>query len=171
MVNYFNEEELIKVKAQRKKVLFIYLFVLALYLAISVGLVIFYTTLPYESPTIGTVKFIQHSINVVFVVFSVLYLVIPFKRVNDFYKLTYNLATGIRETAFGNFLEYDESIQNKDGVDCKALIFIEWNKYKKDFFERKVLVFNEKPFPELQEKQNVKYVTQSNILISYEIQD
>ena len=41
--------------------------------------------------------------------------------------------------------------------------------YKNDFFERKVLVFDEKPFPELEENQNVKYVTQGNVLISYEI--
>ena len=39
------------------------------------------------------------------------------------------------------------------------------------FFERKVLVLYEKPFPELQEKQTVKYVTQGNVLISYEIQE
>ena len=58
---------------------------------------------------------------------------------------------------------------NKDGVDMKSLIFIEWNKYKNDYFERKVLVFYEKPFPEFAEKATVRYVTQGNVLISYEI--
>ena len=77
--------------------------------------------------------------------------------------------TGLKETSTGSFFEYDETLQDKDGVDFKSLIFIEWNKFKNDFFERKVLVFNEKPFPEFTEKQNVKYVTQGNVLISYEI--
>jgi hypothetical protein len=80
-----------------------------------------------------------------------------------------NLCTGIRETSTGSFFEYSESVQDKDGVDCKALIFLEWNKYKKDFFERKVLIPYEKEFPEFTENMNVKYVTQSNLLISYEI--
>ena len=79
------------------------------------------------------------------------------------------MAGGIKEKYTGNFLEYDETVQVKDGVDFKSLVFIEWNKYKNDFFERKVLVFNEKPFPEIPEKANVNYVTQGNVLIEYEI--
>jgi hypothetical protein len=94
-----------------------------------------------------------------------------FRRVNRYYRLTHNLNTGLRETSIGSFFEYDESIQDKDGVDCKSLIFVEWNKYKNDFYERKVLVLYEKPFPEFKEKQTVKYVTQGNVLISYEIQE
>ena len=171
MVNYFVEQEYIDAKAQRKRVLTAYLIIAAIYLIFSVGMVVYFTTLPYEAPEIGVVKLIHYTISVIFVIFSVLYLGIVFRRVNRYYRLTYNLNTGLRETSIGSFFEYDESIQDKDGVDCKALIFIEWNKYKNDFFERKVLVLYEKPFPELQEKQTVKYVTQGNVLISYEIQE
>ena len=69
----------------------------------------------------------------------------------------------------GSFIEYSESIQDKDGVDFKSLVFIEWNKYKNDFFERKVLVFDEREFPQIKEGQNVTYVTQGNVLVSYKI--
>ena len=79
--------------------------------------------------------------------------------------------TGIRETYTGSFFEYSETLQDKDGVDCKALVFLEWNKFKKGFFERKVLVFAEKEFPKFEENMNVRYVTQSNVLVSYEILD
>ena len=79
------------------------------------------------------------------------------------------MATGLRETSTGSFFEFDEKIQDKDGVDFKSLIFLEWNKYKKEFFERKVLVFYEKPFPEIPLEANVTYVTQGNVLVSYEI--
>lgn len=170
MVNYFVEQDYINAKAQRKRVLMAYLIIAALYLIFSVAMVVYFTTLPYESPKIGTVKLIHYAVSIVFIIFSVVYLGITFRRVNRFYKLTLNLHTGLRETSIGSFFEYDESIQDKDGVDCKSLIFIEWNKYKKDFYERKVLVFHEKPFPEFKEKENVKYVTQGNVLISYEIQ-
>ena len=80
-----------------------------------------------------------------------------------------HMKTGLKETFIGSFFEYDERIQQKDGVDFKALIFLEWNKYKQDFYERKVLVPFEKEFPKFSENQNVKYITQGNVLYSYEI--
>ncbi|MBQ7349104.1 MAG: hypothetical protein IJW47_03825, partial [Clostridia bacterium] len=145
--------------------------VVGIFLLASVALILWYTTLPYNSPTIATVKWIHYPLTVLFVAFSFVYLGIPFKRVNRYYKLTLNLKTGIRETSTGSFFEYSNTIQDKDGVDFKALIFLEWNKYKNDFFERKVLVFDEEEFPEFTEGMNVRYVTQGNVLVSYQILD
>ena len=169
MIDYFVEQDFLDAKKQRKKVLSIYFIVLAVYLIISVGLFIWYRTLPYLSPTITTVKLIHYPLTAIMTVFSFIYLGVPFKRVNRYYQLTKNMITGLKETSTGSFFEYDETLQDKDGVDFKSLVFIEWNKYKNDFFERKVLVFDEKPFPELKENQNVKYVTQGNVLVKYEI--
>lgn len=169
MTDYFVEKDYYDVMKQKKRVWNIYLCIVALYIVLSLGLFLWYRTLPYRSPKIDTVKFIHYSITVVMTIFSFIYIGIYYKRVNRFYKLSYNLLTGLKETSTGSFLEYDETLQDKDGVDFKSLIFIEWNKYKKDFYERKVLVFDERPFPEFKENQNVKYVTQGNVLISYEI--
>lgn len=169
MVEYFKEEEMSVVKKQRANVIKWYIAVGVIYLILSLGLMLWYGTLPYKSPTITAVKILHYSLTAIFVIFSFIYMGIVFKRVNRFYRLMVNLCTGIRETSTGSFFEYSESIQDKDGVDCKALIFLEWNKYKKDFFERKVLIPYEKEFPEFTENMNVKYVTQSNLLISYEI--
>lgn len=169
MIDYFNEQELEVVKKQRKKAINLYIIIGVVYLVASVGIVLWFTTLPYQSPTITWVKIIHYSLSALFVIFSFIYLGIVLKRVNRYYKLMFNLHTGIRETSTGSFIEYSENTQDKDGVDMKALIFLEWNKYKNDFFERKVLVPYEKEFPEFTENANVKYVTQSNVLISYEI--
>ena len=170
MTQYFFEDELLKVKEQRKKVLNLFFVILAIYVLASVGIVIYYTTLPYTKPdTITLVKVIHHVITAIMVIFSLIYLGIVYKRVNDYYKMTVNLKTGLKETSTATFLRYDDDIQNKDGVDCKALIFSEWNKYKKDYYERKVLVFYEKDYPELKENQTVRFITQSNLLVSYEI--
>ena len=169
MTDYYVKEELESASAQRKKTLIWYFVALGVFLVISAGFMIWFSTLPYESPTIKTVKYIQYPFVALFVIFSFIYLGIKYKRINRFYKLVYNLETGIRETSTGSFFEYDETSQEKDGVDCKALVFLEWNKYKKDFYERKVLVFEERDFPEFNENDNVKYITQGNFLISYEI--
>lgn len=171
MVEYFHKEELEVAKKQRDKALTLYIVIASIYLLASLGIFLWYTTLPYKSPTITVVKIIHYTLTAIMVIFSFVYLGIPFKRVNKFYKMHCNIVKGLKETSTGSFFEYDDTLQEKDGVDCKALIFLEWNKYKNDFFERKVLVFEEKEYPKFEEKMNVRYVTHGNVLVSYEILD
>ena len=169
MIQYFEEKEFISAKKQKIIVLLAYLIVLAIYVIISTGLFLWFRTLPYMDEQITKVKIIHHVISVVFVIFSFIYLGIKYKRVKNYYLMNLNMKTGLKETFTGSFFEYDESLQEKDGADFKALIFLEWNKFKNDFYERKVLIPYEKEFPEFTENQNVKYVTQGNVLYSYEI--
>ncbi len=169
MIDYYVKEDLEKVKKQRNNTLTFYLITLGIFVFLCVGFILWYLTLPYMSPTISTLKWIHYPIIGVFIIYSFIFLGVKFKRVNKFYHLVLNLETGLRETSTGSFFEYDETIQDKDGVDFKSLIFLEWNKYKKDFYERKVLVFDEREFPKFNENDNVRYVTQGNVLISYEI--
>lgn len=171
MTEYFTADYLESARKQKKKTLAVYFIVLAVYLIVSAIDFIWYFGLPYNSSKVAAVKWLQYSVTALFVIFSFVYLGIVYKRVKRYYKQCFNMQTGLKESSTGNFFGYDEEMQDKDGVDCKSLIFIEWNKYKKDFFERKVLVFYEKPFPEIPEKANVRYVTQGNVLISYEILD
>lgn len=168
-MEYFKEQDFLDAKKQKTKDLIIFFVVFAIYLGVSVFMLVYYLNLPYKSPKIATVKYVEYPLSAVFVIFAFIYLGIVYKKVKRFYNLTYNLKTGIREQSIASFFEYDENIHDKDGVDCKALIFLEWNKYKKDFFERKVLVFYEREFPKIPEKANVKFITQGNFLISYEI--
>ena len=169
MIQFFDEKEFISARKQKWRVLIVYFIVLAIYAVISTGMFLWFRTLPYMSDEISKVKIIHHAITVVFVIFSFIYLGIKYKRVKKYFDMNLNMMTGLKETFTGSFFEYDESVQEKDGVDCKALVFLEWNKYKNDFYERKVLVPYEKEFPEFIENQNVKYVTQGNVLYSYEI--
>ncbi len=169
MTKYFFNEEFYKAKKQRKIVLSIYLVVLAIYLVLSVGFFLWFRTLPYKSAEIIKVKILHYGLTAIFVIFSFIYLGVPYKRVNRYYRMTLNMIHGLKETFVASFLEYDESIRDKDGVDYKSLIFIEWNKYKQDFYERRVLVPYEKEFPKFEENQNVKFITQGNVLVSYEI--
>ncbi len=171
MIQFFLPSQLEDAKKQKRKTLIIYFIVLGVYLFISLGLFLWFRTLPYMSKTITTVKLIHYPITVVFVVFSFIYLGIKYKRINRYSKVVKNMIIGLTETSTGSFFEYDESIRTKDGVEFKSLVFIEWNKYKDDFYERHVLVLKEMDFPQFEENQNIRYVTQGNVLISYEILD
>ncbi len=171
MIDYFVEEDFLKVKKQRKKVLAMFYVMLGIYLLISLGIWFWYRALPYKSPTITWVKVTLYAFSIISTICCVLYMGIVYKRVNRFYRKCYSLVHALKETSTGNFLEYDETLQDKNGVDFKSLVFVEWNKYKKDFFERKVLVFNEWDYPEIPQNANVRYVTQGNVLVSYQILD
>ena len=168
MIKYFDKEEVVKSKKQRKNLLIIFFGVLALYLASLVAFLVTVYNTPYGGDT-ALLKIEEYSLTAIFVIFCFIFLGIPFRRVNKYVRFVVNLDTGIKETSEAVFLCYDEALHDKDGVDCKALVFLEWNKYKKDYFERKVLVFYEKNFPEITEQAEVRFITQGNFLIEYEI--
>ena len=169
MIDYFKEEFLIQSKKQRAKTLNIYLIVLLLYISLSAVVLIRYMQLPYQAPQIGVIKTVEFIMTFIFLVFSFVYLGIKYKRVNKFYEMCKNISIGIKEEFTANFFEYDENLSVKDGVDVKSLVFLQWNKFKNDYFERKVFVFYEKPFPEFKPNDEVRFITQGNVLVSYEI--
>lgn len=167
MTKYFESSEIEKIKKQRNRVMAVFYAALAVYIASLVVFTVMIYILPFgESKAVY--KITEYTITAVFVIFSFLYLGIPARRVGKYLKFINNLETGIKETSAATFLEYDETLHEKDGVDCKSLIFLEWNKYKKEYYERKVLVFYEKDFPEIPENAEVKFITQGNFLIEYE---
>ncbi len=166
---YFENFTVDKMKKKKNKYLAIFYSALAIYVVLSVVFFVWYLQLPYASPTINLVKTLHHVLTGVFTAGAFFYLMLPYKRVKNYYKVSVNLAKGIKETTTASFLRYDENLHEKDGVDFKALVFSEYNKYKKDFYERKVLVFYDKEFPKFEKGQNVTFITQGNVLISYEI--
>ena len=174
MQQFFDEQLLDKTKSQKNRLLIIYNTFLWAYIAISLVFLYYFCQLPHASygntqHKINILKAIHYPLTVLIVIFSFIFLGIKYKRVNAFYKRCVYMQQGLKETSFGSFIEYNEQIQFKDGVDFKSLVFLEWNKYKKHFYERKVLIFNEQDFPKIPFNANVTYVTQGNVLYSYEI--
>lgn len=168
-MQYFRREDLIAIKKQRNVLLTIFIAVLSFYVLATAGFITWVALLPYGSTMIFTVKVIHYVVTGAFIIFAFIFIGIPFRRANKAYKFCIKLEKDIKETSEASFFEYDDALQEKDGVDCKSLIFLEWNKYKEDYFERKVLVFFDKPFPEIKENSKVKFITQGNFLIEYEI--
>ncbi|MBQ8197104.1 MAG: hypothetical protein IJZ73_03495 [Clostridia bacterium] len=169
MTEVFAKQDLISAEKQRKKVLIIYFITLAVFLVASVLFVIWNSNLPYKSNLIYLVKVLHYLLVALYIGFTFVYFGIIYKRINRYYKLINNVFTGIKEENTAEFIKTDLSTTDKDGVDCHSLVFLEYNKYKKDFFERKVLVLAEKPIPEIEKNSYVKFITQGNVLVSYEI--
>ena len=171
MTDYFKSEYLTQSLNLRLRIKRTYFFTVILYILISVGLFIWYRGLPYKSATITVVKVIEYALTVVFVIFSFLYMGIKYKRAKKYNLMCYNLTYGLKEQSVLQFIKTDDTMHDKDGVECKSLVFSEWNKYKKEYFNRKVYVFYDLPFPDIKENEKYKIITQGNFLISYEQED
>lgn len=168
-MEYFTNEDYLQAKKQRRKTLVGYIVVLSIYLAISVCILIFYMNLPYGSSLNTWVRVAEYTLTFLTVVFTFVYMGIPYKRVNDYYKTCRNMKEGLKESSQGVLKERCDDVQRKNGVDMKAMTFSVYNQIKKVYFDRKVLVFYEKPFPEIDIDDTVQFVTQGNVLLSYEI--
>ena len=57
----------------------------------------------------------------------------------------------------------------KDNIDVTYAIFEAWNKKKQEWMKREVYFDVEKPLPEFSRGDFVRYLTQSNFIIAYEI--
>ena len=67
MIRYFTDDIWNSVVKQRKKTLMIYYVILAVYLVLSIGVLIWYTTLPYKDPLITLAKWIEYIISAIFI--------------------------------------------------------------------------------------------------------
>ncbi len=168
-MEYFTNKDIEIVNKQRKNAIIGLVIIIATFLFLTLGFILWYRTLPYKSPLIKTIKWIHYPLTGLFVVVLFLYVGIFFRRINKRYQYQKGMVVGLKETSIGTFIEYSSEMQDKDGVDFKALVFLEWNKYKKDFFERKVLVFYDREFPQIEKDAKVEYTTQSNVLMEYKI--
>ena len=112
-MNYFTEELFNSVKKQKKKTLINFFIVLGVYLAISIGLFIWFRTLTYRSKTITVIKVLHYTLSAGMVFFSFIYLGIKYKMVKKFYKALNNVKIGIKEEYVAEFIGCDETLQTK----------------------------------------------------------
>ena len=168
MTKYYTDNDFLEARSQKRHALTIFLIITAIYLGICAVLFVWYRRLPFMADEILTIKILTGVASVIYTIIASVYGGINLRIAIKTYRLAVNLKTGLLETSEATFVRYDNSVGEKDGVDMKSLIFSEWNKYKKEFFERKVLVFDYKEFPKMEENQKYKFITQGNVLIEYE---
>ena len=84
------------------------------------------------------------------------------------YKLIAYLSVGLKQVNESKFLRY-EDYETKDGVDLYILIFSEWNAKKSEYMDRKIMFDKEKPLPEFQGGDIVRYLSQGNLMVAYEV--
>lgn len=168
METIYSEKDFASIKKQKRKYKAIYFVILGIYIAASVGIWVLYFLQPYKSPDIWWIKTIEFVLAGIFVVFSFLYLGIPFKRVRNYCKVLTGVEIGSSNGTVGEFDRYGDDLEIRDGLEFTTLYFLEYNTKKQDFFERKVLMDKEKERPSFEKGEHIKFYTHGNLLVGFD---
>ena len=176
MVNVYKQSDYDNALKLKKKLLVIYFICIGV-LAIPAGVLFgLYLSLPYAStPQIegqGTLYLIINClITAIGVIFSFVYLGIPYKRAAAYFKMLDDIKVGQKVKNVSTFLQNDVSVVEVNNVDFHVMVVLEWSEKTQEFMRRHVLVDKEKPMPNFKNGDIISYVTHANVLLSYGYKD
>lgn len=172
MTHLYNDGDYLAAKSRKQKLLAIYFIVLGVLFAVCLTLFICFLQLPYQY----TQSIINQknaylvsvcAVSVAGVIFSVVYLGIPYKRAKYYFKFLDDTKTGDKQTSVSTFVKNDEGITEVGYVDFHTMIVLEWSDKTQEYMRRHVLVDKEKQMPDFKNGDIIKYVTHANCLLSY----
>lgn len=168
MTIVYEDKDLVSAYKQKKKLFYIYLAVVVVYLALSIACLVYYVNTPFNAPEQAWPKWIMWISSCIFVIFSFIYLSVKYQRVRKYYKLVSYLSVGLKAVNNSYFLRY-ETPELKDNVDYYVLTMSEWSKKKSEYLDRKIYCDKEKPVPQFECGDKVRYLTQGNVIVGYEV--
>lgn len=168
MTILFEDDDLRLAFAQKRRIFWIYMAVVFVFVAVCAACIGYYVSLPYKDSYQPIPKTIMCVAVCVFIIFSHIFLGIKYNRIRKYYKMVAAFSSGIKMINRSRFLRY-EGTDAKDGVDCHVLIFSEWSKKKSDYLDRKIYCDKEKPCPQFEKGDIVSYITHANVLLGYEV--
>ena len=125
--------------------------------------------LPYADPMPLVPQIFIYGASILYVVFAFPYLGIKYSRVRRYNKMLFYVSEGLKMEETNYFYTFREQSLQKDNLDTVGCVFETWNKKKSEWMEREAYFDVEKPLPEFGEGDLIRYVTQSNFIIQYEI--
>ena len=164
----FNDDDLLLAFKQKQKIFWTYIAVAAVFAVICVLGMIYFVSLPFDSPKQIIPKTIISVATILFVIFSYIFLGIKYIRVRRYYKLISYFSVGMKQVNNSIFLRTEEP-ETKFSVDFNVLTFSEWSKKKSEYMDRKIYTDKEKQIPPFQKGDIVRYLTQGNVILEYEV--
>ncbi len=169
MIKVYTDEDFNQVYEQRKKILYVFLGVALVYLAACIACLCYHISLPFGDQKSIIPKIIVGVLTAIFVCFAFPFLSIKFYRVNKYYKMLYAISHVIKNKEENYFVKFEKDTLQKDNIDTVTCVFMTWNRKKQEWMRREVYFDAEKELPEFGRGDLVRYVTQSNFIVEYEI--
>ncbi len=169
MTTVYCDEDLNKVYDQKNRIFRVFFCITVFYLVFCVAWLIYFIGLPYAHPMQKVVRGCVFTATGLYVVFLFPFMGIKYSRVRKYYKMVYYLSEGLKITEENLFVGFAKQDLQKDYVDVVSCIFKTWNQKKCEWMEREVYWDVEKELPDLESGDRVRYVSQSNFLVQYEV--
>lgn len=169
MTTIYGDGDFNKVIAQKRRIFGVFAGITAFYVIFCIAWLIYYISLPYEDPMQAMPKAFVYVASGLYVIFVFPYMGIKYHRIRRYYKMMYYLSEGLKNAEENYFVGFEDKDQQRDYVDAIACIFKTWNRKKSEWMEREAYLDKEKPLPDLEKGDLVRYVVQSNFLVQYEV--
>ena len=172
MVHLYNDTDYDNAKLRKNKMLVAYFSIIGVLFLCCLVLFILFLQLPYQSSD-AVVKqkniylFFVCIISIFGVVFSVIYLGIPYKRAKYYFKFLDDIKTGDKQLNESTFVMNETNITEVGYVDYRVMVVLDWSEKTQEYMRRHVLIDKEKSMPNLKNGDIIKYVTHANCLLSY----
>ena len=169
MTSVYTDADYLAVYKQKKKIFGAFWAVTAVYAIFCIAWWIYYIGLPYADPMQKLPKACVYVASALYVIFAFLYLSIKGSRIRRYCKLMGYLSEGLKNEEKNYFYAFEKKTLQKDNIDVWGCVFETWSKKKQEWLDREAYWDNEKPLPEIESGDYVKYIVQSNIIVQYEI--
>ncbi len=169
MVSVYKDADYLSAYKQKQKIWWGFMGVTLFYLACCIAWLVYYISLPYADPMQALPKWCVWVATALYVIFLYPYMGIKFSRVRRYFKMLTYVSTGLKHEEINYFYCFDEKTLQKDNIDVDACVFETWSKKKCEWMEREAYFDPEMSRPPFESGDYVRYITQSNFVIQYEI--
>ncbi len=169
MVQIYGDAEYLAAYKQKQRLWWIFVAVSAAYLSAGGGFLLWGASLPYGDPLLIAPKICAYALSALYVIFAFIYLGIPYGRARRYYRMLTQFSTCLKMEEKNYFYNFQEKTLQQDNIDVLSCLFEIWDKKKKEWQEREVYYDVEQPALPFEEGDFIRYVTQGNFLIEYEI--
>lgn len=163
-INLYNENIEVNCRKVRKTMLFLYFIYLAVMLAANILIFIF-----LRQKNLNLTRFIVIVLTAVLFVSTFFFFSTKFRLTHKYCRMLKFFRTGLIEETRVKFLNYDETLTDKEGVEFYSMIVHEKVKKRPDMPERHILIDKTVVRPDLKEDDVLLVYTHANILVSYSV--
>lgn len=169
MVNVYNDADYLAVYKQKRKIYGVFWGITAVYAAFCIAWLCYYISLPYKDPMQILPKLCVWIASAVYIGFSFPYLAIKGERCKKYFRMLTYASEGLKSEERNYFYTFEEKALQKDNIDVMGCVFETWSKKKQEWLEREAYWDEEKPLPPFESGDFVQYITQSNMILQYNI--
>lgn len=168
MISVYNDADYLSAHKQKRRLFWFFMGVTAVYLAFCLVWWLYFISLPYVASKFWP-KACVFTATVLYATFAFIFLAIKYSRVRRYCKMLDYVCEGLKMEETNYFYRFREKELQKDNIDVSACVFETYSRKKQEWLEREVYHDEEKQLPPFEEGDLVRYISQSNILVQYEI--